>query len=176
MASPNHPKFQDHMASLDCSRSREVTEPRGPRKASSTRQKTSPTKARDPTSDKGKDDVQRERDTIRGRGAVATSVTLGSDPNPGAERTEWLATVGWLFAKPHDAGGAVVGSPSTTTREQSQGLAGWMPPPPPVLPAMPGESRKKAIEQLFDYLADKPEEWPQVQGDMVWWRDVFLRR
>ena len=159
---------QDRSKSRGLAGSRGHSTERSPRRASNPKRRTTSKNARSPTPGfrgEWEEDIQEGLDTTKGLGTMATAAASGSDQNPGTGRPKLLAS-----SQPHKP---VTDLPSPKTPKQSQELPGWMPPPPPPLPALLSPGPTTPMKQLFAYLCDTPEKWPEVQKSMVWWRGII---
>ena len=45
-----------------------------------------------------------------------------------------------------------------------------------MMPAMSSPVPTKPIEQLFAYLRDSSDRWPQVWENLIWRKEVFVKR
>ena len=142
---------------------------RSPHRAFNPKRRTTSREARSPTpwsTGRWEEDVQKGLDTMEEVSAMAATAASGSEKTPRTRRQVKLLT----WSQPREPATRL---PSPTTPKRSQGPMGWMPPPPPLLPARSSPESTTPLQQLFAYLCDTPEEWPQVQKDMVWWRRIF---
>ena len=175
MASQERSGFHDFMMSQDRSvswglaGSRGHPKERSPHRASNPKRRTTSREARSPTpgsTGRWEEDVQKGLDTVEEVGAMAATAASGSEKTPRTRRQVKLLT----WSQPREPATRL---PSPTTPKRSQGPMGWMPPPPPLLPARSSPESTTPLQQMFDYLCHTPGAWPQIQRDAAWWRRIF---